>query len=104
MADDASSSRRHLSPAQWQALFDQFAAGNENVRAFCRRHGVSPSRFYYWRRKLTEPPTAAAPSPGAEASTPGFIEAGALTEAPMTAAWDIELALGDGVVLRLRRG
>lgn len=106
MVNSTSPQRRRLSPAQWQALFERFEAGNENVTAFCRRHGVSKSSFHRWRRKLAEPPPSTPPIE-AEIDEPAFIEVGSLADGqagPVAAAWDVELALGDGIVLRLRRG
>lgn len=97
--------RCHLTAAQWQTLFDRFDAGDENVTAFCRRHGVCTSSFHRWRRKLAGTPAVPAET-AADDNTSAFIEAGALTseQTPAAAAWDVELALGNGIVLRLRRG
>jgi hypothetical protein len=64
---------------------------------------VSTASFYNWRKRLRE----SAPNDGsatAGAPAPTFLDLGALGAADGGAGcWDIELALGDGVVLRLRR-
>lgn len=105
MSEPSNRSRRHLTAPQWQALFQRFDASTMSVVAFCRQESISESSFYRWRQKLADTPVA--PTETA-AVTPAFIDAGPLTE-PQTAstadpAWDMELDLGGGVVLRLRRG
>ena len=63
-----------------------YEAGDQTRDMFCASHGISPSSLSYWRGKLRE--------------EPGFIEL-----APgQSSGWEIELVLGEGVVLRLRRG
>ena len=62
--------------------------------AFCRGRGIAPSSFQHWKRKLerVEPDTS-----------PDWVELP--VDLPCsTVSWDIELSLGDGLVLRLRRG
>jgi hypothetical protein len=61
-------------------------------RAFCAQAGVSPSTLDYRRRKLRDEGSAAA----------SFIELAASREAGRS-GWEVELALGDGMVLRLAR-
>jgi hypothetical protein len=72
-----------------------------SVAEFCRREGVSTASFYTWRKRLG----AAAPPCG-----PAFLDLGALgaggeagIAAGFGAGWEIELDLGAGAVLRLRR-
>lgn len=95
------------SEAQWRALFSVFETSGETRRRFCARHGVALSTFDWWRRRLREQAGSAGAAPLHPEAL--FVE---LT-APMTplrempgsaAAWDVELELGAGVVLRLRRG
>ncbi len=87
------------SKAQWKALLDELASSGMTKSAFCQKHRIAPSNLYRWQKLL------------AEESTPGdFIE---ITEplvetepAPSAAfndsPWQVELALGAGVVLRVR--
>jgi putative transposase len=95
---------RH-SAAQWRALISEFEASGVSQQAFCTRHGLAKSTFELWRRKLR----------GARVDVAGvrpealFVELTApivdKTEAsPAAPAWEVELDLGAGVVLRLRRG
>ena len=87
--------RIRRSADQWASvLSDQRASGLSQVE-FCRREGIALSTFARWRQRLS----------GAEKATScdePWIE---LSDLPATSAgWDIELDLGDGICLRLRRG
>lgn len=82
----ATGDRRRRSRADWERLVAAYEAGDQTRDAFCAEQRISPSSLSYWRGKLRE--------------APGFIEL-----APAKASgWEIELGLGEGVVLRLRRG
>ena len=107
MHTDFGTARR--SRAQWQALLARSARSGLSVAEFCRREGVSTASFYTWRKRLgagaAEVPPAAAPTCG-----PTFLDLGPLgiggeagTAAGFGAGWEIELDLGAGAVLRLRR-
>ena len=101
--------RVRRSRAQWQAVIDA-----------CRAQpaggvGVLPGRGDRHGELLQLAPRLAADAPGTEAvrageaarstDAPAFLDLGALAGATTTtgSAWDIELELGAGVVLRLRR-
>lgn len=95
------------SEAQWRALFLAFETSGETRRRFCARHGVALSTFDWWRRRLREPAGSVSVAPLRSAAL--FVELTApmapVRELPgRAAAWDVELELGAGVVLRLRRG
>jgi hypothetical protein len=107
MQTDFSTARR--SRAQWQALLARAARSDLGVREFCRREGVSTASFYTWRKRLgaaaTQVPPAAAPT-----YAPAFLDLGPLEvgrggdcEGSVGTGWEIELDLGAGAVLRLRR-
>lgn len=104
------SGRRRVrrSAAQWRALVGAFEVSGLSRRAFCARHEVSVSTFDWWRKRLRdEPREVPAVRAAAEAL---FVELGAPPAATASdarravAAWDLELELGAGLVLRLRRG
>ncbi len=75
------------SPAEWRALMADYEASGLTQVKFCQSRGVSRKTFQSWRRRL-----------GLTGTTP-FVE---LTP-PLVGSWDVELELGDGMVLRVRR-
>jgi hypothetical protein len=38
--------------ARWAGYLRRFAGSGLGVRGFCRDHGLSEPRFYYWRKRL----------------------------------------------------
>lgn len=76
---------------QWQSLISEFQHGNEDITAFCQRHDISRTSFYHWQRRLQ--------SQAHESDL--FIELS--PPATSVPCWDIELELGDGMTLRMRR-
>jgi len=86
-------SRQRRTRAEWIQIIERFDAGNQDPTEFCRAEGIGAVSFAQWRRKLRDDP----------APTPRFVE---FHQSPAITnhAWRIELALGDGVVLRLSRG
>ena len=86
--------RVNRSSARWQELFARYDASGLTVVEFCRRHELCVSSFYRWRQ---------APSDALPVSTMmPFVELPPAAS-PITQRWQIELDLGDGVVLRLAR-
>jgi transposase-like protein len=66
--------------AQWQKIIRRQSASGLSVAQFCQRHGVAPSSFFAWKRRLRSPDTIhrfveakIAPSPDAVAGR-GAIE------------------------------
>jgi len=90
--------RARRSRAQWRGLLERFAASGQSREEFCREQGLTLSSFDRWRRTLGK--TAA----GGRAVTgsPLFLEV-TPTASGTAGSWDVELELGSGVVLRLRR-
>jgi hypothetical protein len=91
--------RIRRTPTQWRALFARFKQGEQTREQFCIEQGISLSSFDRWRTKLRKAPSTQAVISGA----PMFVELTPETSSPMTSAWDVELQLGAGIVLRLRR-
>lgn len=87
---------------QWQSVLARAARSDLSVAEFCRREGVSTASFYTWRKRLGTAPgqasTAASPRCGL-----AFLDLGALEAGGGAGGWEIELDLGAGAVLRLRR-
>lgn len=91
-ADDGSS-RAVRSEAEWRTLMTEYERRNGTQVSFRKARGVPQKTFQGWRRKRGLTAGAAAGKLG------GFVKI-----APASGpGWDIELSLGDGVVLRLRR-
>ena len=88
--------RRHVrrSPSEWQQLIDEQARSGLSQTVFCAVRSVSTTSFQHWKRQLA---AAAPPSP-----SPTWLDLGPLRES-VAAGWDLELELGAGVCLRLRR-
>jgi transposase-like protein len=98
-------SRVRRSRAQWELLVARAARSALGIRQFCRHEGVSTASFYAWRRRLGAGAGQALPAaqPTSEAA---FLDLGTLDGGGAAAAatgWEIELDLGAGAVLRLRR-
>lgn len=74
------------SAAEWQTVMDRQAASGLSRAAFCRRERIPLASFDSWRRRL------AARLPLAD-----FVDV-----TPKSTGWDVEIALPNGVVLRLR--
>ncbi len=89
MADHGKAQARMRGPRrgaqEWRELLADFDLHEGTKAEFCRHHGISPGSLSYWRGKC-------------EAT--GFVRIEAPALAP---GWDVELELGDGMVLRLRR-
>lgn len=96
--------RRRRSRDEWAGVLERFRASGLNGHAFCTREGLGYASFCVWRRKLAEelqvPAVRSVPAQTREAA---FIDLGALAS-PSGGAWAVELELGGGVMLRLKRG
>lgn len=80
---------------QWQEIFSAYEASGLSQAAFCRREGLALSTFQYHRRR-----GRAAAEPAGE--DPAVIDLGTLA-GDRPGDWEVEIALGDGVSLTLRR-
>ena len=91
--------RVRRSPDQWRALFDHFERSGQTQEQFCAEQDLGLSTFSRWRQLLREK----VPVPQALESDALFVELPQQAPTPAVQPWDVELQLGDGVVLRLRR-
>ena len=73
------STRDFLGEAEWRVLMADYERWDGTQASFCKARGVSLKTFQGWRRKF------------------------GLTARAAASDWDVELSLGGGVVLRLRR-
>lgn len=79
------------SRAEGERLVEEFERSGQGLGAFCAARALSVNTLNYWRTKL-----------GQEGVRSSFVELEPV--ASVGGGWEMELALGDGVVLRLRRG
>lgn len=82
--------------AQWQTLIEKWQHSTLSAARFCSEHNIGYASFCQWRKKLLGP-TVHQGSDAAE-----FLDLSALAEP--SARWQIVLALGNGVELRLSQG
>jgi len=96
-----SSTRR--SASEWKNLVEGYQRSGESRRAFCARHGVAENTLSWWQWRLRRGKAAMRTKPTSTA--PLFVEVppDPVMEPNATTAWDIELDLGAGMTLRLRR-
>ena len=87
-------SRRRYTDEEKARLLAEFQACGSTA-AFCREHGLCYQTFLNWRR--------AAPGDEAFPERPEFIELDLGRPVRAAPAVLIELELGDGIVLRVRR-
>ncbi len=94
------STRGRRTRAQWRELLGRFAASGQSREEFCRERGLSLSSFDRWRRVLGHAGAAHTLMGG----DPLFLELKSDASA-VARDWDLELelVLGAGMVLRLRR-
>ena len=92
--------RINRSRSQWQSLLDDFHRSGLTKVAFCKQHDVATSSLSRWQRMLE-----------GQTETSDFIDVTEpLSRAPATPsprrdpdnAWQVELALGNDIVLRIR--
>ena len=100
--------RRSRSLAQWQALFAEQADSGLSQYGFCQSRGVSTSAFYNAKARLKNTDAVRRKNIRAHAMAP-VSEFIAVSVEPTVSsqerepAWEVELTLGAGVVLRIRR-
>lgn len=91
MEDLATRKRTRRSDAEWRAIMARYEASGLSGEGFCEAEGIGKSAFWRWRRRLADGDAGG----GGKAM---FVEL-----AGPASSWDVELELGSGVVLRLRR-
>ena len=86
----------------WQKTISEAARSGMSIQAFCRQRRLRESQFYWWQRKLRAGREAeTTPRPSGNAKPASF----ALVSDELGATdVGIELVLGDGRKLRIRRG
>ena len=90
----------------WMHLVDRQARSGLSQAAFCRSEGVPLSTFRYWKRRLHDEGRLEAASTDVPLFTPlGDLPAAEPIEEPgfAEAGWRLDLDLGDGLRLTLRK-
>ena len=98
--------RARRTAAQWQELVERFERTGQTRGRFCAAHGLALSTFDLWRRKLRGTPAAAVNEEQPEALFEELTNPTQTQASPTSAGtgtWEVELDLGAGVVLRVRR-
>ena len=86
------------SAEQWREIVSRFEASDLTVDAFCAAEGLRRRMLRRWQHKFSLPGEVA---PARKSTRKGFVE---LADTPAdAAAWDVEVDLGRGLVVRLRR-
>jgi hypothetical protein len=84
------------SAEQWQEIMTAYEASGLTQESFCIRESLAPSTFYTWRQRLGGAKTI-------KPEKPLFVELSSSQPMQESTHWDIELVLGDNIVLRLRQ-
>ncbi len=81
---------------QWEAILADFQHCHLSSKAYCRDKDLAYGTFAKWQQRLAKPCTPKQASPLVELIPP--------TQAIQSEAdsWQVELALGNGMILRLR--
>ncbi len=87
---------------QWKALLERQAVSGQSIEAFCREESITTASFYRWRKQLPKTAGIVEERMSDSSPAPAFVDLGALGNGG--GGWELELALGGGVVLRLRGG
>ena len=90
--------RQRRNREEWRALLECFEHSGQSREQFCREQGLTLSSFAHWRRALGKTAAGRRTVTG----SPLFVELEPQARVS-TGSWDVELELGDGMVLRLRR-
>ena len=95
MAKGSGTRAPRRSDSQWLTLFDEQLASGLTQGAFCARHGLSIGGFGKAKQRLARKALAVKAS-----VKPEFVE---VPVTPVVSQhWDLELCVGEGLVVRVR--
>ena len=92
--------------SEWRTLMQAFSRSGVTRTQFCTHHGLVLSTFDWWRSRLRrESITRSVSNTPPTPVNALFVELAQADkpDAVVSASWDVELDLGRGVFLRLRR-
>lgn len=84
---------------EWRDLIARFEHSGQTRDQFCAEHNLGISTFSRWRQRLRQ----AIPTPLPDNGEALFLELEPPPSANLSQAWDVQLELGAGMILRLRR-
>lgn len=109
MEQQARPKARRRTRAQWEAIFAEQSASGLTQRAFCQSRGLSLNSFTNAKTRLgaegngMSPPASFVPvTLESEPEKPSAVRFARAPDGNDGGAWDLELELGAGMVLRLR--
>ena len=101
IARPATPRARYRTRGEWQEIYNTWRSSSQTQREFCEQHDITLGSFRRWSRHFrtaNDDLTAVAPT------RQPFVElTGTVHTEPAQAGWDIELELGQGVILRMRK-
>lgn len=97
-------SKIRRSRAQWQRIIARQEASGQSQKAFCRDNAIALSTFVRWRQILQHEAVAKVPTTdNAGAALFAELTMAAGSSGGTASPWEVELELGAGAVLRIRR-
>ena len=97
MNETRNGERRRRSTAQWRQLIGAQAASGLSQREFCARESIPLGSFCNAKRRLQV-------NGGARVEAQSDFMSLTPLHAPASSGWEVELSLGEGVVMRVRGG
>jgi transposase-like protein len=91
-----------LSPEQWQQIIDQQLESGLNQKDFCQSRHISLATFSNWKRKLKNDSPTQLGEPASTNNQDWVAFPTVLPETSSSPAWNMELELPGGVILRMR--
>lgn len=85
--------RDQAKEAAWRRRLDRHAESGQSVRAWCRKHRLAKTAFYWWRRELTRR--------DAEKPATSFVPVHVIDGAARHGDSQIEIVLTDGRSVRI---
>ena len=95
--------RIRRSAQEWRKILARCERGGQSQREFCEREGLALSTLQWWRRKLSTMGRERDHHDGAWFVELADESAGREEVESSPVGWDVELELGGGMVLRVRR-
>ena len=89
------------SAAEWRELITMFKRSGETRKQFCAGNGIALSTFAWWQSRLRSEHSRAVP--GLQVFVELAPELSGTPAPKLAGVLDLELELGDGLVIRLRR-